>query len=369
MPRDGGDRAGRPGGACDACRRRSGLLAELGGPLDYLARDRSRLYAVLALGEEQLVQAVGGRRKAELAQRLLDPDADEPHEWGATVCSHHPRHAGRLRGASGAGALHLLGSTGTLARLIAAPVVAIVGSERASDYGVEMARSLARGLAVAGITVVGPLRDGIAAAAHAAVCEADGASVAVVDGGLNARRPARRQSLLERVAAHGCAVSELPPRAPARLWAAASAERIAVGVARLVIVVEATESQRDLAAARTAAELGRVVAAVPGRVTSPLSGGTNALLIEGAQLVRSAADALELLYPSGSGVGQPRVAPAAPPLPQRLRSILESVGAGWDTPERLAAHGVELADALMALSELELKGLLVRSDGGRYAPR
>ena len=125
------------------------------------------------------------------------------------------------------------------------------------------------------------------------------------------------------------------------------------------------DSPAELAGARIARALGRTVAAVPGRVTSPASSGTHALLMDGAQLVRDAADVLALLQ---GGVEPRRRRRGARPasLEPRLRHTLESVGGGRDTPDKLAAAGTDAGEVLLRLSELELMGLLARGDGGRY---
>jgi DNA processing protein len=119
---------------------------------------------------------------------------------------------------------------------------------------------------------------------------------------------------------------------------------------------------------------GRSVAAVPGRVTSAASQGTHALLIAGAHLVRDASDVLDLLYRTGA---KDEVRGSAGPCPgrsqinldARLTATLERVGAGHDTPEQLTGAGEDPEQVLLALSELELLGLLARGDGGRYVPR
>jgi DNA processing protein len=140
----------------------------------------------------------------------------------------------------------------------------------------------------------------------------------------------------------------------------------------VAIVVEAEQTAGDLAAAGLAEALDRTVAAVPGRVTSPLSQGTNALLARGARIVRDAQDVLELLYeidPSRARTAKSAPEPAAgAPLDARLRSLLERVGTGSDTPDSLARQGTNLGAVLAGLSELELMGLLSRGDGGRYLP-
>jgi predicted Rossmann fold nucleotide-binding protein DprA/Smf involved in DNA uptake len=103
-------------------------------------------------------------------------------------------------------------------------------------------------------------------------------------------------------------------------------------------------------------------------VTSRASSGTHALLMNGAHLVRGPADALELLHGAGAQApGGP--ADACAGLEPRLRDTLEQVGAGRDTPDKLASAGEDAGVTLLALSELELLGLLTRGDGGRYVPR
>src|SRR6202035_1042760 len=97
----------------------------------------------------------------------------------------------------------------------------------------------------------------------------------------------------------GCAVAELPWQCSGRRWGQAAGERILVQLAQLVVVIEAGQGPGDLAIARLAQSLGRTLATLPGRVTSPLSRGTNGLLMEGASLVRGPQDVLELLYRSG----------------------------------------------------------------------
>ena len=269
--------------------------------------------------------------------------------------------------------LEVLGATGRFATLAEAPVVAVVGAHCASDYGMAVARSLARGLAVSGVSVAAGLTDGIAVAAHGGCADGGGRGIAVMGSGLGVACPARRRPLFERLLQHGCAVSELPWECRGRRWGQLASERIVVALAELTVVVEADESSSDLAAARFAHGLGRPVAAVPGRVTSPLSRGTHALLLDGASLVRDAQDVLDLLYagaqPSTLSADARGVeASAIGGTGARLQRTLERVGAGCDTPDKLARAGADPDGILLALSELELAGLLMRGDGGRYVP-
>ncbi len=369
-------------GACSSCVRRSWLLSELSGPLEYCARDRRRLIELLALADTELLQAVAGRRRAELASAYerFRADALTRAEGVERICRH--RH-GYPRTLDGPAAPHMLevagGGVDRLVVLARAPVVAVLGSRTPSDYGIAIARSLARGLAASGVTVAASLTDGIAVAAHAGALDAGAGSIAVMGGGLGVACPARRRSLYQRITRRGCAVSELPSACAGRRWGQLASERILVELARVAVVVEADETQEDLAPAQLARALGRTVAAVPGRVSSPRSRGSHALLMSGASLVRGPHDVLELLYAPGGapapGEG-PRAGGDSPlahrdplgELAPRLRATLERVGDGCDTPEKLTRAGADAGEVLLALSELELLGLLVRGDGGRYVP-
>jgi DNA processing protein len=365
-------------GACAHCVRRSWLLASLSGPLDYCARDRGRLIELLALADGELLRAVAGRRsaalQAEYARFCADALIRAPGVQA--TCRHRSGYPRALDGPAAPHMLEVAGSAGRLAQLTDAPVVALLGSRAASDYGIEMARTLARGLTASGVTVVANLSDGIAAAAHLGALDARAGSIAVMGGGLGVACPARRRPLYERVRRAGCAVSELPSDCAGRRWGALASERIVVELARVAVLVEADQTAEDLTAARLAQALGRAVAAIPGRITSPLSRGTHALLMDGASLVRGAQDVLELLYAPGTSLphADPAAAPTAAAAAQRglrsgLRTTLERVGAGDDTPEKLTRAGADASEVLLALSELELMGLLVRGDGGRYLPR
>jgi DNA processing protein len=374
---DGPSRRRAPG-ACARCLRRSWLLASLGGPLEYCARDRGRLSELLALADDELLQALAGRRLVELRARFEHFQVGELARAAGveTICRHR---RGYPSGLAQAASPHMLAVAGDVARLVelaSSPVVAIVGSRAASDYGMEMARSFARGLAASGVTVAASLSDGIAIAAHAGALDAGGASIAVMGGGLGVSCPARRRSLYDRVKRAGCAVSELPFDCAGRRWGQLAGERIVVELAQLTVLVEAQDTPGELAGARTAQALGRAVAAIPGRVTSPLSRGTHALLMDGASLIRDPADALELLYArtASSAAVQPRRLAGGSPTAgagpgRRLTAMLERVGAGEDTPDKLTREGTDAAEVLLALSELELLGLLARGDGGRYVPR
>ncbi len=344
------------------------MLSVLGTRLDYRARDESRLLALLELDDEQLIDAIAGRRAREIRPRWVRFTPAEPAPSICRHCDGWPRELGTYGGAPRA--LFLAGQAERLRALSANPTVAIVGSPGASDYGLEIARSLGRGLAASGVTVISGFVAGIGAAAHAGSLEAGGDSIAVMCGGVDVCSPASRRELYERVKDHGCAVAELPCGARTRRWCRVALARTVAGLAQLTVVVEAGEGPGELSEARVAQMLGRTVAVVPGRVTSPLSRGTCSLLIEGKPAVRGAVDVLELLYGHDTVHGGRAGGSELAGLEPRLRALLERVGAGCDTLGKLTTDvAADASQTMLGLAELELKGLLARGDGGRYVPR
>ncbi|HXA54979.1 MAG TPA: DNA-processing protein DprA [Solirubrobacteraceae bacterium] len=355
--------------ACPECLRRAWLLQTLSVRLAYRVREPERLLQALGLPDEQLIQAFGGRRRTELIERHTSfAPAEHPAAPGVErVCRHDHRLPAPLRREGAPRMLHVRGGVERMTALLAAPTVAIVGAGRASDYGMEVAYGLARGLAASGVTVIGGLADGIAAAAHQGALRAGAAGVTVMAGGVDVPTPASWRELHRRIAVEGCALSELPCGSVPRTWCHVARTRTIAALARIVIAVEADDDPSELLAARLAQAAGATVAAVPGRVSAPGARGPHRLLREGALLVSEAQDVLDALY----GVGERRAAASHPPLDSRLRAVLDRVSAGSDTVAKLIAadedpSGPSERDVLLALAQLECSGAVVRGDGGQY---
>lgn len=343
----------------------------LGVTLDFRARDQRRLWDTLALSDEQLIAALGGRKREELRRWHASTTALSAQTTKGVdrVCRHCEHYPSALREDPVAPPeLHVTGGASRLRKLLGAPAVAILGARRCTDYGMEAARCLGRDLASAGVHVIGELCDGISYGGQVGATEAGGVGMAVMAGGLDRCSPRSCTSLYRRVAATGCVVSELPCGARARAWCEAARWRLVVLLAQLVIVVEAEQGSRELAGARLAGGHDRIVAAVPGRITSPPSSGTNQLLKEGAPLVRNARDALDLLYGSAMPAGSAAVPQDAPSIEPRLRALLRRIGEGKDTISELSAEHERPDAVLREVAELELRGLVRRGDGGRYLP-
>jgi DNA processing protein len=348
--------------------RRAWLLQTLSARLAYRAREPERLLQALVLADENLIKALGGRHKEELFERHARFERSQLPAIGDVqqICHHNPLYPAALRGADAPRMLHVAGGVERMHALLAQPAVAIVGTRRASDYGMEVAYGLARGLAASGITVVSGLAEGIAAAAHQGALQVGARTVTVMAGGVDVANPASWRGLHQRITKEGCALAELPCGAVARGWCHIARARTVTALARIVIVVEARDHPAELLHARLAAATGATVAAVPGRVSAPAALGPHQLLREGALLVRDPQDVLDELY----GVGVHRVAVSRPVQGNRLQSVLDQVGSGNDTVAKLTAGdmlgGAPAQEVLVALAELELGGAVARGDGGRY---
>ncbi|WP_081973154.1 DNA-processing protein DprA, partial [Paracoccus sanguinis] len=183
-------------------------------------------------------------------------------------------------------ALWVQGEVGVLAR----PLIAVVGARNASSLGLRIARGLALSLSEAGIGVTAGLARGVDTAAHEASCAAG--TIAVLAGGIDRIYPAENRALAERIRAAGCLISEQPPGLEPVARHFPTRNRIVSGLCAGVVVVEAAHRSGTLITARCAAEQGREVMAVPGHPLDARAGGCNALIRDGATLVRSAADVL-----------------------------------------------------------------------------
>ncbi|MCW3012797.1 MAG: dprA, partial [Solirubrobacterales bacterium] len=249
----------------------------------------------------------------------------------------------------------------------APPVVAIVGTRRASAEGLEMATALGRGLARAGVTVVSGLALGIDSAAHAGALEGGGSTVAVLAGAAELPYPRSKAALHARILERACAVSELPPGFEPFRWCFPARNRIIAGLAQLTVVVEGAERSGSLITADFASALGREVAAVPGRATSPRTRGSNLLIRDGATVVLGVDDVLDaVLGFDRAAAPTAERTPAA--LAPELAVLLDAVAAGTDTVAALARTPQEADAALLGLAELEQQGWIRRAGGGRYVP-
>jgi DNA processing protein len=206
---------------------------------------------------------------------------------------------------------------------------------------------------------------GIDSAAHEGALEAGGFTTAVLAGGVDYVYPRTNVRLYRRIIEGGVVLSELPPGTQPHRWLFPARNRIMAGLAAVTVVVEGRTNSGSLITAGFAEDLGRDVGAVPGQVTSSLADGPNGLLADGAHVVRSATDVLDLLYGVGKGP-RPEDAAQRHHLEPRLAQLLEAVEQGRGSAEAIAAGPGDVAGVLAGLTELELLGLVRRGAGGAY---
>lgn len=360
-------------GLCRRCARRVWLLSCLGDALETLSEDRSRLWPTLELDEPDLIAALA-RDEPERTALLERWDAWSFNRVCAqagfcgdlrAACRHHCRYPARLRDDPLAPHALVL-SGGSAAERWDEPaerkVVAFAGARTPSAYGVAVAGALASELAAAGVTVAGGL-SGVGAVARAAAIEAGGSALCVATPAL----PGRDADSGGELAAERREdrVAELLESGPTRRWPALATERLLALVADLVLVVQAHDHPSlDLVCAEVARTRGVPVAAVPGPIDVPASRGANRLLATGTRVVCEANEALDALF--GLGAPSCSAAGAEPGSGHGQQAVLDLLSAGERT---LAELGQELGDesaAAVAAVELELSGLAVRGDDGRY---
>jgi DNA processing protein len=235
--------------------------------------------------------------------------------------------------------------------------VAVVGARAATGLGLAFARTLARDLASAGVTVVSGLARGIDTAAHRGALDGRGRTVAVLGSGLDRLYPAENAALADAVARDGAVVSEFPLGTGPWKGNFPRRNRVIAGWARAVVVVEAGRRSGALSTARAALDEGREVMAVPGHPAQPAAEGTNGLLRDGAALVRGAPDVLAEL-----GLLSPLA--ESRPEDEVLATLARGVPASVD--EIQARCGLALPALLARLSELELGEAVVRLPGALF---
>jgi DNA processing protein len=331
--------------------------------------------AVLRAGASQLreVPHIGAKLSDDLSEAMRSVDVDAE----LALIARHGVHLRALGGPDYPAGLaqihsppHLIYVRGSI-EPADAKAIAIVGSRKYTGYGRRVAERLATDLARAGYTIVSGLARGIDGIAHRAALQAGGRTIAVLAGGLSRIYPPEHAGLADEVAAAGALVSEAPMKQAPLAGMFPVRNRIISGLARGVIIIEAEEQSGTRSTAVHAAEQGRTVFAVPGPVDSPTSAGTNALIREGAVLVRGAEDVIEEL----EGVRAP-VATAAPPAapPPELDEVQRRL---WDFLAEGARHLDQMAQGLAlpvpqltgALLTMEMKRLVRRLPGNRYERR
>ena len=347
-----------------ALRAAGSALAILAEPGLYAAQLQEKGLALLrhALADE--ARLLGGLAKKKMAL-VLREDTQYPPLLRQIA---HPPHL-----------LYVYGETDLTDRF----PVAVVGTRRASAYGLTHTREIAAELAQTGVCVVSGLALGIDAAAHTGALDGGGRTVAVLGSALDKPYPQENDPLMRRILeSGGSVVSEYAPGTPPSRYSFLQRNRIIAGMCLGTLVTEGPRRSGALHTATRTLENGREVFALPGNVDSPGAQLPNMLISEGARLVTGAADILSVLViepKDAPKAAQAAVAPMEAPaekkphipggLDETQRAICAALLAGEaDFDALCAVSGLESDELGALLIEMEMDGLVTPLAGTRYAP-
>ena len=264
-------------------------------------------------------------------------------------------------------------------------MLGVVGTRRPTAYGMQGATRLSKDLSEAGLTIASGMARGIDTAAHRAVLDAGGDTIAVLGCGVDEVYPAENRKLSESLASKGLVLSEFPMGAPPFPQNFPVRNRIISGMSAGVLVVEGGEYSGSTITAKLASEQNREMFAVPGNVTSKMSWGPNLLIKQGAKLVQEWNDVVTELKPDDRRrlveqcrnrlnlnekiADESSGAVLASEVNSHARAILKVLK--HDAPVGLdalidALEGMDASDVIAALFELELGGMVRQLPGKSY---
>ncbi|NLM26591.1 MAG: DNA-protecting protein DprA [Clostridiaceae bacterium] len=253
--------------------------------------------------------------------------------------------------------------------------IGVVGSRRASGYGLSTTRKISSELAEYGICVISGMARGIDTAAHQGALSSGGRTVAVFGCGLDVVYPPENRRLMERIIGNGAVVSEYPPGTIPAPHHFPVRNRIVSGMSIGVLVVEAGEKSGSLITAQLALEQGRDVYALPGNVISINSRGTNKLIQDGAKLVTSVDDIIDeirwyknfkknIVINLNDYKNRKKIPDS---LDAEEQSVIEMLSVEpLQIDEIHSRLSIEIQILHRVLLSLEMKGLIRREPGGKY---
>ncbi|MGB4337161.1 MAG: DNA-processing protein DprA [Bacillota bacterium] len=256
--------------------------------------------------------------------------------------------------------------------------ISMVGSRRASEYGVSVAWRFAYELARAGAAIVSGLARGIDAASHRGAIAAGGYTAGVLGCGIGAPMTVRLSGIVREVMASGCVISTFPIGFPASSGTFPARNRVISGMSAACILVEAAEVSGALITATLALHQNRFVYVVPGDITRHTARGPVGLMAEGACPIFSVDKVISDLTDIGHQLKRPEpyahgrrpgYRPGQRELSHDDALVYEAVGDGTSFEDVQAATGLPAKRVFASLSKLELIGLVVRLEGLRFSRR
>jgi DNA processing protein len=338
-----------------------GLLRQFGLPQNVIDRKPSELAAYVTPGE---LESMASAPVRDAVARALAWAATPGHFIVTLADGAYPRALLEIPDPPS-----LLYAAGCI-ELLQRPALAIVGSRNATAQGESNAESFAKAFSDAGLTIVSGLAMGIDAAAHCGGLAGPGSTIAVLGTGIDIIYPRRNAQLAAQIAERGLLVSEFPLGTAPAAYNFPKRNRLISGLARGCLVVEAASASGSLITARTAADQGREVFAIPGSIHSPLSRGCHALIKSGAKLVESAEDVLDELsgfHRSGYASTTARAMPGDGEQLPAAGGLLAHMGHDPVDIDALCTRaGMTAKQVSSELLRLELDGRVAALPGGLY---
>jgi DNA processing protein len=260
--------------------------------------------------------------------------------------------------------------------------VAVVGSRRATSYGLEAAGFIASELGKMGVATVSGLARGIDARAHRASLDAGARTIAVMGNGLSTCYPAEHRRLADEIAdGRGAVVSEFPMKAMPDRYTFPRRNRIIAALSLATVVAEADEKSGALITAKFAAGEGKEVFAVPGPIFSKTSAGVHSLIKSGAKLVHGVSDIVEEIAYLAGWAGSPSTPPdgatavspthttpvSLEPEEKIILDALKEKASGVSIDSLEHATGIRAGELSGLLVGLEIKGVIRALPGKHYA--
>lgn len=245
---------------------------------------------------------------------------------------------------------------------------AIVGTRKPTSYGKEVTHMFSSQLTQHGLTIVSGLALGIDTQAHKGCLSERGKTVAFLGCGVNIVYPEENRRLYEEIVQNdGAVVSEFPPDMTVSKGLFVSRNRLISGLSIGILVVEGARDSGSLVTARCAAEQGKEVFAVPSYISSPMSEAPHLLIQEGAHLVASAKDIVDVLATETST--QPIINPRVE-LSSQEEEIVEIIHSQPISADRIARTvDRSISEVLQLISGLEMKNVILKQEDGCYSVR
>lgn len=245
--------------------------------------------------------------------------------------------------------------------------VSIVGSRKATVYGLQIADRLSQELALSGLTIVSGMAMGVDTTSHKGALKAKGRTLAVLGSGLDVPYPASNRALMDSIAASGAVISEFPFGTPPLRENFPRRNRIISALSLGVIVVEGAPGSGSLITVKYALEQGKEVFAVPGNINSRNSKGPNGLIKNGAKLVENAEDVIEELSLQIKGIIREEKLQHELPMPKMSGDESMIYDCLRDEPKHIdrIIRGIDIPTgrALSTLLNLELRGIVRQAEG------